>query len=84
MNIRVILSSNFDLKACCVECAFFTFQLNVKTTTVYKTENTAVEIRCADHAILSIRKSSTNFAHKRRSLSGFTSFAEERHGVFFR
>jgi hypothetical protein len=43
---------------------------------VYKSENTAVGIRHADHVASSIRKFGTNFVDKRRSLGQFSLLAD--------
>jgi hypothetical protein len=49
---------------------------------VKKTETNDRGIRCADHAIPSIRKSWHYFSNKRRSLGRHSSIADRSHGVF--
>jgi hypothetical protein len=50
---------------------------------VYKTENTAVGIRHADHVAPSIRKSWQSLRLQARSLGRCSSLADSDHGVFF-
>jgi hypothetical protein len=46
-------------------------------------ENTAVEIRHADHVAPSIRKSWHKLRRQRRSLGLYSSLADSGHGVYF-
>jgi hypothetical protein len=48
---------------------------------VYKTENTTVGIRHADHVAPSIRKSWQSLSNKWRSLGRYSSLADTDHGV---
>jgi hypothetical protein len=48
-----------------------------------ETENTAVEIRHADHVASSIRNFGTDFADKERTLGRYSSLADSGHVVSF-
>jgi hypothetical protein len=48
---------------------------------VYKTQNTAVGIRHADHVAPSIRKSWQSLRRQRRSLGRYSSLSDSDHGV---
>jgi hypothetical protein len=50
---------------------------------VYKTEITAMGIRCAGHATPSVRKVGINLVDKRRSLGRYNSLADRGHGDVF-